>query len=153
MAGGQVKLTFKAKMTTTFTMTANTALWIAQGLVALVVVLAGAMKLAVPREKLEKKMHWAAEWPRWRIKLLGLAELVGAVGLIVPAATGIAPVLTPIAALCLAVLMTGAIATHRRLHEGFAPAVVVALVCVGIAAGHFALQRTHGVETQTLLER
>ncbi len=113
----------------------NVALWIAQGFVALVVAFTGTVKLVVPREELAKKMHWAADWPRWRIKLLGLAEVAGGVGLVVPRATGIAPFLTPLAALCLAVLMAGAVRTHRRLGEGAAPAVVVGLLCLGVAAG------------------
>ncbi len=113
----------------------NVALWIAQGFVALVVAFTGTVKLVVPREELAKKMHWAADSPRWRIKLLGLAEVAGGVGLVVPRATGIAPFLTPLAALCLAVLMAGAVRTHRRLGEGAAPAVVVGLLCLGVAAG------------------
>jgi uncharacterized membrane protein len=113
----------------------NTALWVAQGLVAALMGLTGAVKLFVLREKLAQKMHWAATWPRERIRLLGLAEILGAVGLVAPQATGIAPLLTPLAAFCLAVLMAGAIRTHRRLGEGFAPAAVVAALCLGIAAG------------------
>ncbi|HTQ45135.1 MAG TPA: DoxX family protein [Polyangiaceae bacterium] len=116
----------------------NTALWIAQAFVALVVTLTGSAKLFVPREQLGRSMHWAASWPRGRIKLLGLAEVAGAVGLILPTATRIAPVLTPIAALCLLVLMLGAIGTHRRLGERFMPAVVVGALCVCIAIGRFA---------------
>ena len=53
----------------------NTSLWIVQGFVAAVVALAGGVKLILPREPLASKMHWAASWPRWRIKLLGLAEV------------------------------------------------------------------------------
>ncbi len=113
----------------------NKALWMAQGFAALVFALAGATKLLVEREKLAKRMHWAASWPRERIKLLGLAEVAGAVGVIVPLATGIAPLLTPIAALCLAVLMAGAVRTHQRLDESVAPALVIALICLGIFAG------------------
>lgn len=113
----------------------STLLWIAQGFVALTVALTGTTKIVLPREKLSAKMHWAATWPRWRIKLLGLAEVAGAVGLVVPMATGIAPVLTPVAALYLAVLMGGAVRTHQRLGEGFAAAALVSLLCVGIAAG------------------
>ncbi|MFI5297623.1 MAG: DoxX family protein [Polyangiales bacterium] len=111
------------------------ALWAVQIFVALVVTLTGLLKLIVSREKLAPKMHWAATWPRERIKLLGLAEVAGAVGLIVPWATGVAPVLTPIAALCLAVLMGGAVQTHRKLGESFVPALVIAVLCVAIAAG------------------
>lgn len=117
----------------------NTLLWIAQGFVAVVVALAGLVKLTVPREHLAKKMHWAADWPRGRIKLLGLAEVAGAAGLIAPQATGIAPLLTPLAAACLAALMTGAVGTHRRLGEAFAPAAIVGVLCVGIAAGRLVL--------------
>jgi len=113
----------------------NTALWVAQGFVALVVALTGSTKLLLPREQLAHKMHWAATWPRWRIKLLGFSEVAGAVGLVLPTATGIAPVLTPIAALCLAALMAGAIPTHRRLGEGFLPALLVGVLCLGVAAG------------------
>jgi hypothetical protein len=112
--------------------------WVLQGFVAVVVALTGSVKLALPRERLATRMHWAAAWPRWRIKLLGLAEVLGAVALIVPAATGIAPVLTPIAALCLAGLMGGAVQTHRRLGEGVAPALVLGLLCLSVAAAHFA---------------
>lgn len=117
----------------------NTLLWIAQGFVAVVVALAGLVKLTVPREQLAKKMHWAAAWPRSRIKLLGLAEVAGAAGLIAPQATGIAPLLTPLAAVCLAVLMGGAVGTHRKTGEGFAPAAIVGMLCIGIAAGRLLL--------------
>ena len=113
----------------------NIALWVAQGFAALVFVLTGALKLVMPREKLAVKMHWAATWPPGRIKLLGLAEVAGAMGLVIPAALHIAPVLTPIAAVCLAVLMLGAVQTHRRLHESVVPALVLVLVCVAIAVG------------------
>ena len=115
------------------------ALWVAQGFAALVFLLTGALKVVTPKEKLVDKMHWAATWPPGRIKLLGLAEVAGALGLVLPAALHIAPVLTPIAAVCLAVLMLGAVQTHRRLHESFVPALVLAVVCVAIAAGRTSL--------------
>ena len=113
------------------------AIWIAQGFAALVFLLTGALKVVTPKEKLATKMHWAATWPPHRIKLLGVAEIAGALGLVLPAALHIAPVLTPIAALCLAVLMLGAVQTHRRLHESVAPALVLVIVCVAIAAARF----------------
>ena len=77
------------------------ALWVAQGFAALVLLFTGALKVVTPKEKLAEKMHWAAAWPAGRIKLLGLAEVAGALGLVLPAALRIAPVLTPIAAVCL----------------------------------------------------
>jgi uncharacterized membrane protein len=117
----------------------NTALWITQAFVALVVTLTGTAKLVLPREQLARSMHWATTWPRQRIKLLGLAEVAGAAGLLLPAATGIAPALTPVAALCIAVLMAGAVRTHRRLGEGFLPALIVGVLCLGVAAGRLSL--------------
>jgi hypothetical protein len=113
----------------------NSVLWIVQGFVALVLVLAGTLKLVVPRERLAERMHWAATWPRERIKLLGLAEVAGALGLVLPVATGIAPFLTPLAAICSAVLMIGAIRTHRQYGEGIGGAAVVGALCLAIAIG------------------
>jgi len=113
----------------------NVVLWIIQGLLAAVFAVTGSAKLLIPREKLQKGMHWAASWPRWRIRLLGLAELAGAVGRVVPGVSGVAPAVTPVAALCLAVLMVGAVSTHRRFGERFLPAVVVGSLCLLVAVG------------------
>jgi hypothetical protein len=115
----------------------NIALWIAQGFAAFVFFLTGTFKVAMPKERLTEKMHWAATWPPDRIRLLGLAEIAGAIGLVLPATLHRAPVLVPIAAVCLAALMIGAVETHRRLQESFVPALVLALVCVAIAVGRF----------------
>ncbi len=126
----------------------NTALWIAQAFVALVVTLTGAAKLFLAREQLAGRMHWARTWPRARIKLLGLAEVAGAAGLVLPIATGIAPALTPLAALCVAVLMAGAVRTHRRLGEGFLPAAIIGVLCLGIAAGRLLSLHAEGLFAQ-----
>lgn len=115
----------------------DVALWIAQGLVASIVAIAGAVKLFVPKERLERRMHWATSWPAGRIKLLGAAELAGAVGVVVPAATGIAPILTPVAAVCIAILMAGAVHAHVKLRESFVPPIAVGIVCMAIAVGRF----------------
>jgi hypothetical protein len=113
----------------------NIALWVAQGLAALVFFLTGALKVVTPKEKLVTRLRWAETWPPPRIKLLGFAEVAGAIGLVLPVALHIAPALTPIAAICLAILMLGAVRTHRRLQEGFVPALVLAIMCVVIADG------------------
>ena len=115
------------------------ALWIASGLLAFAVVAAGGTKLAVPRVKLLDKMKWAETWSDGRFKLLGLAEVLGGIGVIVPHATGILPVLTPIAAICLVVLMLGAVKTHLEHEESPAPPAIVALLGVFVALGRFGL--------------
>jgi len=115
----------------------NVALWIAQGLVALAMLAAGGLKVATPRVKLAEKLKWAATWSDANVKLLGLAEVLGAVGLIVPWLTGIAPVLTPVAAVALTVIMGGAVKTHVDRKEPLVPPAVLGALCVFIALGRF----------------
>jgi hypothetical protein len=117
----------------------NLALWIAQGLVAFAMFAAGGLKVATPRSKLVEKMKWAASWSDARFKLLGLAELLGAVGLVVPWLTGIAPFLTPVAAACLVVLMGGAVKTHLDRKEPMVPAAVLGVLAVFVALGRFGM--------------
>jgi hypothetical protein len=98
----------------------NIAIWIAQGLLAFAFLAAGGMKLASPREKLiasGKSMAWAEDFSATSIKLIGTAEVLGAVGVVLPAAVGIAPVLSPIAAIGLAVVALGAVVVHLRRRE------------------------------------
>lgn len=118
-----------------------TALWIVSLFLAALFAATGTLKLVVPRARLARRLHWAAAWPPERIKLLGLAEVAGALGLLLPAATGIAPPLTPLAALCLAVLMVGAVRTHQRLGEPVLPAVIAGGLCVATAVGRLAILR------------
>lgn len=113
------------------------ALWIASGLLAFAMVGAGGFKLATPRVKLMEKMKWAKTWSDGDVKLLGLAEVLGAIGLIVPQVTGILSILTPIAAVCLMVLMIGAVKTHLDLKEPAAPPAILALLGVFVALGRF----------------
>lgn len=117
----------------------NLALWIVQGLVAFAMVAAGALKVVKPRLELVEKFKWATTWTDSQVKLLGLAEVLGGVGLIVPWLTGILPVLTPVAAICLAIIMAGAIKTHVDLKEPVAPAAILGVLCVVVAVGRFAL--------------
>ena len=115
------------------------ALWIISGLVAFAVFGAGAFKLATPRLKLAEKMKWSVTWTDTNVKLLGLAEVLGAAGLILPVALGILPVLAPVAAVCLAILMAGAVKTHIDLKEPFAPPAILLVLCLVIAVGRSGL--------------
>lgn len=113
------------------------ALWIASGLLAFAMAGAGGFKLVTPRVKLMERMKWAKTWTDGNVKLLGLAELLGGIGLIVPQVTGVLPILTPIAAVCLVVLMLGAVKTHVDLKEPAAPPAILALLGVFVALGRF----------------
>ena len=90
-----------------------------QIVLAVVLGAAGTIKLVRSKAQLAGNPHmgWMRLVPEPLIKLLGLTEVLGAIGLIVPAATGIAPLLTPAAAACLAALMGGAAATHAMRGE------------------------------------
>jgi uncharacterized membrane protein YphA (DoxX/SURF4 family) len=115
----------------------NIALWILQGLLALVFLAAGAMKTASPRAKLisNPQMAWASDFTPGQIKLIGLAEVAGAVGLIAPWATRIAPQLTPVAAACLGVIMFGAARVHSVRKEPTVPPLVLAVLCGIVVIG------------------
>ena len=117
----------------------NTALWIMQGLLGFAFLAAGGMKLAVPRGKLKEKMPWAEDFSDGQVKLIGLAELLGGIGLVVPWATGILPVLTPIAALGLCLVMVGAARTHMQRKEPPIPAIPLAALALFIALGRFGI--------------
>jgi hypothetical protein len=119
----------------------NTTLWVMQGLLAFAFVGASAMKLLTPKEKLDARpeMGWSKDFTAGQVKLLGLAELLGAIGLIVPWATQILPVLTPIAALCLTVIMGGAAMTHIKRKESPVVPLVLAGLAIAIAVGRSGL--------------
>lgn len=109
------------------------AFWVVAGLNALLYLGSGAMKLVRPRSALQAAgMGWTDTVSAPAIKLIGLAEVCGAVGLILPVALGIAEILSPIAGACLTVLMAGAVVTHRRRSEPVTFQII--LTAVALAA-------------------
>src|SRR6516225_2878140 len=80
----------------------NLALWIVAGILALVFLVASSTKVFVPKEKLAgvggAASRWVEDFSPGALKAIGALEFLAAVGLIVPAALGIAPVLVPLAA-------------------------------------------------------
>lgn len=110
----------------------NTILWVVQILLALLFAAAGFGKLTMPKEKLTARMGWAEDFSPNTLKAIGLAEVLGAVGLILPALTGILPWLTPLAAVGLMLVMIGAAYTHFR--RGEYPSIIGNLVLLASAA-------------------
>lgn len=118
------------------------AVWILQGLLAVVFLMAGGTKLSSTRAELVANgMGWAQDFSDSSVTLIGAAEVAGAIGLVAPAATGVLPVLTPAAGAGLAALMLGAVATHLQRGEGFMPALVLAVLAALAAALRFKVQR------------
>ena len=88
-------------------------LWVVQVLLAALYLMAGFMKLTQPLDALAAmNMAWAPTFPELFVRFVGLMEILGALGLILPAATRILPFLTPLAALGLSVVQVGAIILH-----------------------------------------
>ena len=95
----------------------NTALWIVQIVLTIAFAVAGTLKLSQPRDKLAENMGWVEDYSAGFVKVVGAVEILGALGLILPGVTGIAPMLTPLAATGLALEQVGAAAVHARRGE------------------------------------
>ncbi|MEV4062012.1 DoxX family protein [Nonomuraea dietziae] len=97
------------------------------------------MKSTQPEEKLEPRLPWAEDYSAGTVRFIGIAELAGALGLILPAVTGIAPILTPLAATGLAVIMVLAALAHVRRKAPAAIAMKAALFLLAafVAWGRF----------------
>ena len=106
-------------------------LWIMAGLLAAAFAGAGLAKLLQPKAKLAQSMGWVDDLSETQVKLIGVAEVLGAVGLILPAALDIVPILAPLAT-GLVLLMLGAAATHAR--RGEKSNIVVNAVLAALAA-------------------
>jgi uncharacterized membrane protein YphA (DoxX/SURF4 family) len=118
----------------------NVVLWIIAGLLAAAFAAAGAMKLTSPKEKLAASgMGWTEDFSAGMVKLIGALEILAAIGLILPAALDIVPVLVPLAALGLVLIMIGAIVTHarRKENQSIGINVVLLLLAAVVVWGRF----------------
>lgn len=112
--------------------TMNTILWILQGILALLFAMAGIAKVTQPAEKIAKTLTLTARYPTSTVRMIGLYELLGALGLILPWWTRIYPALTPVAATGLVLVMVFAAAHHINYKEW--KSVVINLVLLVLAA-------------------
>ncbi|MFF4621948.1 DoxX family protein [Nonomuraea jabiensis] len=118
----------------------NVALWTIASLLALAFLGAGLMKLSQPKEKLAASgMAWTEDFSSGAVKGIGALELLAAVGLILPAVLGIVPVLTPLAAAGLVIVMIGAAVTHarRKEYQGIVVNAVLLVLAALVAWGRF----------------
>jgi hypothetical protein len=118
----------------------DVVLWIIAGLLAAAFLGAGSMKLLRTKEQLAGSgMAWVEDFSPGMVKLIGLLEVLAAIGLVLPAALDIAPVLAPLAALGLVVMMAGAAVVHVRRKElnTIAPSVVLLILAAVVTWGRF----------------
>lgn len=120
----------------------DTFLWVLQWLLASMFLMAGMMKLMQPKEKLVQSMGWANDFTSSTVKFIGVAEVLAAIGLVVPPLTDIAPIFSPLAATGLVLLMIGAFAAHRRRDEVqfMAVTAMLAVVAAFVAIGRFFIE-------------
>lgn len=121
----------------------NIVLWVIAAFLAVAFVGAGLMKLATPREQLVAKMAWATDFSDAQLKGIGAVELLGGIGVVLPAIVDIAPVLVPIAAAGLAVVMAVAAAVHVRRGDSIAetvPSIVLGVLALVVAVGRFGVE-------------
>ncbi|HZM74917.1 MAG TPA: DoxX family protein [Candidatus Limnocylindrales bacterium] len=118
----------------------NVVLWIIAGALAALLIPAGIMKLTQPREKLAATgLGWTMDFSPRSVKMIGALDALGGIGLVLPPLVGIAPVLAPIAAVGVALLMVGAMVVHGRRKEypqvGFN--IVLLILAAVVAWGRF----------------
>lgn len=117
----------------------NAALWIVQIVLAFMFLMAGAMKMMKSKDQLREQQGWVEDFSESTIKGIGGLEVLGAIGLILPAVTDIATVLLPLAATGLAITMVGAAVVHFRRGEmpNVAVNVMLLVLSVLVAWGRF----------------
>ena len=113
----------------------NLALWVVQGLLAVVFLMTGGLKVAWPKEKLLERMHALEDIDPIQIKMIGIVEIMATLGLILPWLLNILPWLTPLAAVGCILLMIGAIRTHLQRGEGIAVQVIILILAACVAIG------------------
>jgi hypothetical protein len=116
----------------------NVALWIIQGLLALLFLFAGGVKLVIPMDQLVKQ---APQLPGLFLRSVGVCEVLGAIGLILPRLLRIRPGLTPLAAVGLVGIIIGATvltAATNGVVQAISPAIV-GLLLLYVAYGRWRL--------------
>lgn len=118
----------------------NGFLWILQSMLAVVFAGSGVAKSTMSRERLlATGQTGIVLFSMPVVRFTAICEILAAAGLVLPWATGIAPWLTPVAAIGLCVVMVGAASSHARLHEPLSVAANLALFAMAltVAVGRF----------------
>lgn len=112
------------------------SLWVAQVLLALAFGMAGFMKITLPVEELAKNgMSFVNNYAVGTVRFIGISEVLGALGLILPAALRIKPFLTPLAALGIAIIMVLATNYQVTHSEPFIPTIILFLLASFVTWG------------------
>jgi VIT1/CCC1 family predicted Fe2+/Mn2+ transporter len=120
----------------------DSVLWIAAWMLAVAFVAVGLLKLLTPYERVATRpgFGWAREFSAGQVRMIGLVELLGGLGLVLPPLLGVGAWLVPLAAAGLALDMLGALATHIRRHDPRAlhvPPIALGALALCVAIGRY----------------
>jgi uncharacterized membrane protein len=117
----------------------STVLWLLQIVLALVFLPLGLLKVTRSRERLLRVAPWVEDFPEPVVTIIGVLELLGAAGVVLPAVLGVWTVLVPVAATGLGILLVGAVVEHltRRETDQLPAPVALLIAAAAVAAGRF----------------
>jgi len=124
----------------------ETVIIILQFGLALIFLYFGSLKIFLPIEKIEKKVSWARDYSEKRLRMFGVLEVLGALGLVLPYNLGVFPILTPVAATALAMVMAGAAMVHLRRDEIGMILINIVIIFLLAGVGFNTLLEIFGVE-------
>jgi hypothetical protein len=113
----------------------NTFLWVLQGLLAAIFVVPGSIKTFISKAGLIEKKAITADESAAPYRFIGIMEVLGVIGIILPWLLGIYPVLTPLAAAGFATVMVGAFVVHfSKKDYKILPALVIIFFIAAVVA-------------------
>ena len=108
----------------------NIAYWIVAAVLAIFYIYSGAAKVVRSREQLQPMMGWVERAPMWGVRVIGVLEVLGAVGLVLPPLTGVAPGLAVAASVGLVLVQIGGITVHLVRREAKVLGLNIALLAL-----------------------
>jgi uncharacterized membrane protein len=120
----------------------NVALWIVASVLALGFTAGSIVKLTWSYERYAARLHWPADFTASQVKLIGVVELLGGIGLVLPGVLDTARALVPIAASGMALYMAGAVTerVRRREHKEMVGDLLFVAALVFVSWGRFGLE-------------
>lgn len=95
----------------------NLIIWGLQIGLAIIFLYFGTLKIVLPIDKIDKKVSWAHDYSHLKLQIFGVLEVLGSLGILIPWRLGVLPILTPMAAVGLSMVMAGAGMVHLKRDE------------------------------------
>ena len=128
----------------------NTTLWIIQSLLAAFFIMAGFGKIRSSKKQHIADGHIKPEASIIPIRILGILELLGCIGIVIPWLTDVAPILTPITAVCFCLVMLGALVVHFKKKEYKFLLLPVVVIVLALVVAYYRFGQTLDILTRPL---